>query len=287
MGIRKEGLVSGIVLILMIALFSSIQISASANGQSIVADAGGPYTGYESTNITFDSSGSYDPEGSELWYNWDFDEDGWPDLREWLNTSTITWIWYDDYFGNVTVFVTDWIDEVTDTTTVTVDNVAPITELSAVTQNKSVSFDDMATDQGSDDIKFTWDFGDNTTPVTTIYYNDGIGPDPYPSADEYLPMDITDSQIHNYTNPGIFNVTITVEDDDGGITIENMTVQINGTSYPEDQCKNKTHWCSWCKHYHNKSWYWCKYNHYKSWHWCQHYYFKSWSRFCRYKCKSW
>jgi hypothetical protein len=284
---RHKGLVLRLALILIITLYPMLQIGASANGLPPIADAGGPYTGYESSNITFDASESYDPEGDELWYNWDFDDDGWPDLREWLNTSTITWIWYDDYFGNVTVYVTDWYDEVTDTTTVTVDNVAPTTDLSAVIQNYSVSFDDIATDPGSDDIKFTWDFGDSTTSVTTMYYNDGIGPDPYPSADEYNPMDITDSQIHNYSNTGIFNVTITVEDDDGGITIENMTIQINGSSQPKDQCKNKTHWCCWCKHYHPKSWHWCKQSHHKSCHWCQHYYFKSWSRFCHYKCKNW
>ena len=130
LGIRKRGLVSGTVLILMIALFSSIQIRASAD-ELPVADAGGPYIGYESSNITFDASESYDPEGEELWYNWDLDDDGWPDLREWLDSSTITWIWYDDYYGNITVYVTDWVDEVTDTTTITINNVPPTTELSA------------------------------------------------------------------------------------------------------------------------------------------------------------
>jgi PKD repeat protein len=102
------------------------------------------------------------------------------------------------YFGNVTVFVTDWIDEVTDTTTVTVDNVAPITELSAVIQNKSVSFDDMATDQGSDDIKYTWDFGDNTT-----------------STDE--------NPSHAYNSSGKFAVSLTVTDDKGNTATDTRT----------------------------------------------------------------
>ena len=197
-----------------------------------VADAGGPYFAYEGEMVIFNASGSYDPEGEVLWYNWDFDEDGYPDLREWLDNSTITGIWFDDYYATVTVFVTDWVDYVEDTTTVTVYNVAPTTELSAEPQTELISFYDLATDPGSDDIKFTWDFGDGSTPVTTMYYNDGIAPDPYPSADEYKPMEITDTQIHTYTYPGLFTVIVTVEDDDDGVTIETMTIQIWGQMYP-------------------------------------------------------
>ena len=167
---QQKGLVSGIVLMLMAAIFPIIQINVCASGLPPVADAGGPYVGYEDSNITFDASGSYDPEGDILVYNWDFDEDGYPDFREWLDEPTITWMWFDDFYGNVTVFVTDWVDFVEDTTTVTVYNVAPTTELSVEPQNESISFDDMATDPGSDDIKFTWDFGDGTTPVTIIYF---------------------------------------------------------------------------------------------------------------------
>jgi hypothetical protein len=197
-----------------------------------VADAGGPYFVNEGDMVIFNASGSYDPEGAELWYNWDFDGDGYPDLREWLDSSTITGIWFDDYYTTVTVFVTDWVDYVEDTTTVSVYNVAPTIELSAEPQTEPISFYDLATDPGSDDIKFTWDFGDGSTSVTTMYYNDGIAPDPYPSADEYNPMEITDTQIHTYMYPGLFTVTVTVEDDDNGVTIEMMTIQILGQMCP-------------------------------------------------------
>jgi len=41
-----------------------------------ICDAGGPYTGVVGTPITFDASGSYDPDGSIDSYCWDFDLDG-------------------------------------------------------------------------------------------------------------------------------------------------------------------------------------------------------------------
>lgn len=37
-----------------------------------IADANGPYSGTEDVSLTFNGSGSYDPEGNELTYLWDF-----------------------------------------------------------------------------------------------------------------------------------------------------------------------------------------------------------------------
>ncbi|MHA2429386.1 MAG: PKD domain-containing protein [Candidatus Hermodarchaeia archaeon] len=40
-----------------------------------IADASGPYTAEEGVTITFDGSGSYDPDGDIVSYSWDFDND--------------------------------------------------------------------------------------------------------------------------------------------------------------------------------------------------------------------
>jgi hypothetical protein len=77
-----------------------------------------------------------------------------------------------------------------------------------------------ASDPGSDDLTFTWDWGDGTPHTVTTYYNNGVSPDLYPS---YWygtsPFSVTDSAQHHYPDDGHFTVTLTVSDDDGGTTI--------------------------------------------------------------------
>jgi len=93
---------------------------------------------------------------------------------------------------------------------------------------KSLVFTATASDPGSDDLIFTWDFGDGTPPVSTIYYNDGIGPDPYPSPWGTFPFFAEDTVYHTYACAGTYEVTLTVTDDDGGVSTSTVEIVIHG-----------------------------------------------------------
>ncbi len=78
-------------------------------------------------------------------------------------------------------------------------------------------------DAGSDDLFVTWNFGDGT-PVSEVFYNDGVGSDPPQSQGGTAPFDVAAEVVHGYANPGPFVVTLTVRDDDGGMTTESLTL---------------------------------------------------------------
>jgi len=171
-----------------------------------VADANGPYTGSEGSLIAFDGTGSYDPDGTIVYYEWDF---GYGDTA---TGATPTHAYGDNGEYTVTLRVTDDDGGVgTDTSIVTVDNVAPTASIDSVEQPNAyfilpyheLTFIGSFTDPGwLDTPTIVWDFGDLVTATGAL------------------------TPTHAYSLNGVYLVTLTVTDDDGGIGTDNIEITI-------------------------------------------------------------
>ena len=80
---------------------------------------------------------------------------------------------------------------------------------------RGITFEATAYDPGADDLTFQWDFGDGTS-VTSFYPND----------DDIFPVVITEAITHAFPGRGIHTVTLTVEDDDGGVGVASISIVI-------------------------------------------------------------
>jgi hypothetical protein len=145
-------------------------------------------------------------------------------------TDTVSHIYGDNGEYTVTLIVKDDDGGVTTyPIKVKVNNVEPTIEPFGpftIDEGSSINISGIASDPGSDDLIFTWIFEYGPT-ITNVYYNDGVGPDPYPSSSGIFPFSATDTTSHTYGDDGIFSVTLTVTDDDGGSTTVMTNVTVN------------------------------------------------------------
>jgi PKD repeat protein len=168
--------------------------------QPPVADPNGPYTGTEGIALTFNGSGSYDPDGSIASYDWDFG-DGNTSSEE---RPTHTYAQNGTY--TVTLNVTD-DDGATDinTTTATIADTEPTADFFGIPTSGlkplTVNFTDNSTTYDGI-VAWEWNFGDG-----------GNSSDRNPT--------------HVYVNKGLYNVTLTVYEGDGDSDIELKTDYIN------------------------------------------------------------
>ena len=170
-----------------------------------VADAGGPYVVDEGAPLTLDASWSSDPDGNIASYGWDLDGDSFYDDATGINTPTS---YADDGPYTVGLKVTDAEGEFdTATATVTVANVAPMlgdisAPLDPMATGVEVAVALPFTDVGvADTHTATWSWDDGASSDGTVSESNGSG---------------TAYGAHAYDTPGVYTVTVTVTDDDGG-----------------------------------------------------------------------
>jgi PKD repeat protein len=215
-----------------------------------VAVAGNDQGVSEGEIVNFDGSLSYDPDGTIVSHTWDFDttvdSDGDGNFINDVDAtgSNPLHTYGDNGIYVVTLEVRDnYGYSNMDSCTITVNNVAPqIDSFGPFTVDEGVGFfiNGSANDPGSDDMTFSWDWGDVTSENKTIYYNDGIGNDPNPSPHGNFPFSNTNFVWHIYEEPGTYLLNLTVSDDDGGSTVFSTGVTVVGI-YPPTLFINISH----------------------------------------------
>ncbi|MFX1517170.1 MAG: Kazal-type serine protease inhibitor domain-containing protein, partial [Promethearchaeota archaeon] len=173
-----------------------------------IADAGGPYIDDEGEIVTLNASDSYDPDADELYFRWDIDNDGMWDT-DYSEDPILLQIWYDDYFGTIVLEVSDGETTNIASTTISISNVNPIASIDILIPEFFVL--------PGDQIQFIGSFIDPGTLDTHIYewdLDDGS------STQDLLEL------TYAYIEPGIYNVSLTISDDDGGIGTSYITVEV-------------------------------------------------------------
>ena len=182
-----------------------------------VADANGPYTMNEGDTVNLDGTGSYDPNGDSLTYGWDYNNDG---AYDDANGPAPLYTGVDDGIYPVELQVSDGLLNNTAASTVTVNNVAPTADAGAeqtVNEGDTVNFTGSFTDPGTADTHtIEWNFGDGHTA------NGSVTPS------------------HVYAEDGVYTVTLTVTDDDGGVGTASMTVTVENVAPTVDAGADQT-----------------------------------------------
>jgi DNA/RNA endonuclease G (NUC1) len=185
---------------------NAIERIVEANDRAPVAATDGPYIGIEGSSVTLDASGSTDPDGDALTYEWSFGDGATGTGARPVHVYT------DNGTYPVSVIVSDEYGAAdTATTVVTVMNAAPsVAAFSGAALLRGESYTAAGTFADAGDDTFT----------ATVDYGDGSGP-------RALALDGGSFALaHRYTSAGTFTVTVRVSDDDGGEGVRTATVTV-------------------------------------------------------------
>jgi hypothetical protein len=201
-----------------------------------MADANGPYVTDEGVDVVLDGTGSSDPDGAALTFEWDLDNDGVFDDATGPN-PVFDMVGQDGVFPVALKVTAGGVFDI-DETTVTVNNVAPSVNLASnapVDEGSPVTVSGTVTDPGwLDPLTATIDWGDGSPVENIVGTLENIRPD----------ATFTFSISHIYGDNGVFNTEVRGFDDDTStaaninLTIDNVdptaeidesgTILING-----------------------------------------------------------
>ena len=180
--------------------------------------ANGPYFGVEGSLVSFNSTGTGDPDGDVLTYSWNFG-DGSPSATGSNPTHT--------YKDNGVVPVTLTVDDghghaATVNTTATITNVAPVPTLTTSTANVSCnqlgSVIGVFSDAGVLDMVWSYD----------IDWGDGSAH----SLGTTMTQSGTIPATHAYAANGVYTVMLRVIDKDGGVGTSTTSITMNCIKAP-------------------------------------------------------
>ncbi len=189
-----------------------------------VADAGGPYSGTEDTAISFDGSGSDDPDsGDTLTYAWDFGDGATGSgvspshAYLWGGTFTVTLNVSDGRGGTDTSTTGATVTEVNDRPVADADGpyTAAVGEPITFDGSGSSDFDNQDGISANDQtLTYSWDFGDGSTGT-------GISPaNTYNAAGTYtVTLVVSDGAVDSEP----FTTTVAVTEPAAGVTVDGIS----------------------------------------------------------------
>ena len=196
---------------------STDSITITVSNAAPTANAGGPYSVDEGATVTLDASGSTDPGGDIVSYEWDLDNDGEYDDAT-GETVDFSYLIQGDQIISVKVTDDDGDWDI-DSTTVTVNGIAP-----------EASFDTNI-NTGTDDVIFSVIYSDNTSISTaTIGTGDILvtGPNGY---SQYATLLSVDNSANGSPRVATYRITSPdvqwIEDDNGIYQVTMVANQVS------------------------------------------------------------